>query len=87
MKLIEYFTIMYIDINFWIENLDHIAKNDPSACPQNCGRKYGGKFRKGNLKLHLTKECGKSASCSLCKKSFKNITYLKHHLETIHNNY
>ncbi|XP_029345124.1 myc-associated zinc finger protein-like [Acyrthosiphon pisum] len=31
---------------FWLTKLDEIVKNNPSICPKNCGRKFGGQNRK-----------------------------------------
>jgi len=69
---------------FWLTKLDEIVINNPSICPKNCGRKFGGQNRKGNLKLHLLRECGKSVTCQMCLKKFNNVRSLKYHLGTVH---
>ncbi|KAE9534803.1 hypothetical protein AGLY_008095 [Aphis glycines] len=38
--------------------LDEFCKTDPAICPNSCGRKYKGQYRKQLLKRHLTHECG-----------------------------
>jgi len=69
---------------FWLTKLDQVVKYNPSICPKNCGRKFGGKNRKSNLKLHLLKECGKTVTCLICMKKFNTVSSLKCHLGIIH---
>lgn len=69
---------------FWLTKLDQIVKNNPSICPKNCGRKFGGNNRKGNLKLHLLKECGKTVTCLMCMKNFISVRNLTYHLGIVH---
>lgn len=74
----------FTDKLFWLNNLNEISLNNPSICPRNCGRKFGGSGRKANLKLHLLKECGIVIICPLCKKKFVQKRSLKYHMGTVH---
>lgn len=85
LKYINLFFYNYIDKIFWLNILDQISRNNPSICPRNCGRKFGGQGRKANLKLHLLKECGISVHCPICMKKYSQKRSLKYHMVAIHN--
>lgn len=59
---------------------------DPAVCPNLCGRKYSGKFRKPNLKRHLKYECGvpRRFQCMFCQKSFVHKAHVKGHMGFVH---
>lgn len=80
----NFFFYYWTDRAFWLENLDRITINNPSICPRNCGRKFGGQYRKQNLKLHLLKECGISVNCPICMKKFVHKRSLKYHMAVVH---
>lgn len=76
-----------------LSQLDAYVVDDPALCPNGCGHRYKGKWRKYNLKSHLLYECGvpRQFRCHLCHKSFSQKTTLKMHVAKIHkilmNNY
>jgi len=59
---------------------------DPVFCPRNCGRRYQGVFRRGNLNKHLTYECGgqKKFACDVCSHRFSSKCWLKTHCAVVH---
>lgn len=63
--------------------------NDPVFCPNACGRSYSGKNRKGNLKRHLSFECGVMSlfkySCDICLKKYTRKETLTVHRVNSHN--
>lgn len=67
-----------------MSNLEQIATYNPAICPNKCGRKFGGRGRKANLKLHLSRECGMLVNCPLCPKTFIQRRSLKYHMGTFH---
>jgi len=66
--------------------LDEFCKTDPAICPNSCGRKYKGQYRKQLLKRHLTHECGvpRKFQCMICNKRFAQKWNLKTHAHVIH---
>lgn len=59
---------------------------DPVYCPNRCGRCYKGSRRKGNLKRHLSNECGvpRKFQCFYCWKRFAQKYDLKKHCIFVH---
>ena len=70
----------------WKHVLNEISKNDPVYCPNQCGKYYGGLYRKYNLKEHLNYVCDgiKRFQCTICKKRFSMKNGLKQHMVLIH---
>lgn len=68
----------------WLNNLDQLTTFDPTKCPNNCNRKFGGPYRKYNLKNHLLKECGIKMKCSFCHKEFAHHKSLRYHMGVAH---
>jgi len=68
------------------ERLEMAALYDPAVCPNNCGRRYKGKSRKSNLKVHLKYECGvpRQFRCEYCHRTFVHKAHLKGHLGLVH---
>lgn len=68
------------------ERLEMAALYDPAICPNNCGRRYKGKSRKSNLKVHLKYECGvpRQFRCEYCHRTFVHKAHLKGHLGLVH---
>lgn len=66
--------------------MDVAALFDPAICPNQCGRRYTGKNRKSNLKVHLKYECGvpRQFQCQYCQKNFVRKGHLKAHVGIIH---
>ncbi|XP_015365382.1 PREDICTED: longitudinals lacking protein, isoforms H/M/V-like isoform X9 [Diuraphis noxia] len=66
--------------------LKEISKQDPVDCPNQCGRKYSGKYRKTVLTNHLRYECGKAPTfqCNICFKKFHLKGNRKTHMITVH---
>lgn len=69
-----------------LDRLDIAAIPDPAVCPNHCGRKYRGKSRKSNLKVHLKYECGvpRQFQCEFCQRSFVHKAHLKGHVGVVH---
>lgn len=59
---------------------------DPVYCPNNCGSRYKGEKRKGNLTRHLKHECGveKNFPCIYCQRKFSQKSTLKTHSALVH---
>lgn len=59
---------------------------DPVYCPNNCGSRYTGVKRKGNLNSHLRHECGgqRKFQCSYCSRWFTKKNSLKTHRALVH---
>lgn len=66
--------------------LKEISKQDPVDCPNKCGRRYSGKYRKTVLTNHLRYECGKEPmfQCDICLKRFHLKGNHKTHMITVH---
>lgn len=66
----------------WNETL----KQDPVDCPNMCGRRYSGKYRKTVLMNHLRYECGKDPmfQCDICFRKFHLKGNCKTHMLTKH---
>lgn len=70
-----------------LDKLDGAAMFDPALCPNKCGRKYRGKSRKSNLKVHLKYECGVpwQFQCQyLLPPEFFHKAHLKVHIGVVH---
>lgn len=69
-----------------LSQLEMLTTDDPALCPNGCGHKYKGKWRKYNLKSHLLYECGvpRQFQCYICSKSFAQKVSLKTHVAKIH---
>lgn len=80
LKYLKYF------LEYWLENLNLIAKDDPVKCPKNCGRSYTGTHRKKVLRRHLVYECGveRKFMCNICFRRFSQKYYLSSHMGTVH---
>lgn len=70
-----------------METLENGLVKDPVPCPNNCGRRYTGAYRKQNLKKHLIYACGVNPQfhCMLCQKQLRHKRSLQHHMILIHN--
>lgn len=68
------------------KTLKEISKQDPVDCPNMCGRRYSGKYRKTVLTNHLRYECGKAPTfqCDICFKKFHLKGNRKTHMLTVH---
>lgn len=94
-------SIVYIDHNKNNTNLiftvftviakliEELILKDPVFCPNACGRSYSGKHRKGNLKRHLSFECGVMSlfkyRCDICYKIYTRKESLTIHRVNSHN--
>lgn len=66
--------------------LKEISRRDPVDCPNMCGRRYTGKYRKTVLTNHLRYECGKEPmfQCDICFRKFHLKGNRKTHMITVH---
>lgn len=87
----SYYQFTNLNIYYFIsvnisERLEKAALYDPAICPNQCGRRYKGKSRKSNLKVHLKYECGvpRQFRCEYCHRTFVHKAHLKGHLGLVH---
>lgn len=69
-----------------VHKLNEAVKFDPAVCPNGCGRKYRGKNRKSNLKVHMRFECGvpRQFQCQICNRDFVLKAHLRGHMGVVH---
>lgn len=69
-----------------LKMIKELSKQDPVDCPNKCGRRYSGTYRKTVLTNHLRYECGKEPTfqCDICFKKFYFKGNRKTHMITVH---
>eukprot|EP00102_Acyrthosiphon_pisum_P025208 XP_016662418.1 PREDICTED: uncharacterized protein LOC107884551 isoform X2 [Acyrthosiphon pisum] len=69
-----------------LSKLETIVVDDPAVCPNGCGHKYKGKWRKYNLKSHLMYGCRvpRQFRCNICCRTFVQKVSLKTHVAKVH---
>lgn len=79
---------MYLNLYIVIAKLKLVLE-DPVFCPNACGRSYSGKYRKSNLRRHLSFECEVMSlfkySCDICLKKYTRKESLTLHRVNSHN--